>query len=253
LANFTSERINSSSRLIRDAVELGSKNYHIHALVELDITNARKHLKEHSREGNRLSLTSYIIKACALAVKEDVSIQSFATRSKTITPQDVDFWLPIETKTNDVYQLTNMLIRSTDAKSIGEIDNRLKDLRPSLSDNELLFAKLPTFLRKFLYAFWLRSPKHRQAYFGTLYFSSIMNYSADRRTWGIPLPFHSLGIFIGTASKRLVQTKVGTEERDVLQVTVSCDHRVNNGGDMGRFVHRLKHQLENVNLLDDEV
>lgn len=252
MASFTSERINSSSRLIRDAVELGSKNYHIHALVELDITNARKHQKNHNKKGNRLSLTSYIIKACALAVRQDTRIQSFATRSKTITPHEVDFWLPVEVKVNDEHHLSNLLIRSTDEKSIAAIDNRLKDVTLNSKSNEQFLAKLPKPIRKLLYAFWLRSPKHRKAYFGTLYFSSIMNYSADRRTWGIPLPFHSLGIFIGTASKRLIQTKAGIEERDVLQVTVSCDHRVNNGGDMGRFVHRLKHQLENVNLLEDE-
>jgi pyruvate/2-oxoglutarate dehydrogenase complex dihydrolipoamide acyltransferase (E2) component len=68
---------------------------------------------------------------------------------------------------------------------------------------------------------------------------------------GVPIPMHGFGIFVGTMCDRLIQTANGVENKSMVQITLSVDHRVNNGADMARFVHRLKHILEFDDLTQD--
>ncbi|MBI1306324.1 MAG: hypothetical protein GC181_06890 [Bacteroidetes bacterium] len=247
MGGFTREKTSIHQRMAADAATLGMKIPHIHALVELDITNLRKKLREIRKTNRDLSLTGCIVRALALAIYKEPSIQRMPAGRELISFHDVDVFFPLENQQNG-RNLHSELIRNVQDKSVAEISERLKNgidgNLPQPNFAQRVFLKLPRFSRKQIYNFWLRHPVIRKKYFGTVYISSIMNYSADRRTWGIPLPMHSLGIFIGTHCKRLIETNNGLENRDMVQFTISVDHRVNNGGDMGRFAHRLKFQLE---------
>ncbi|MFT5156949.1 MAG: pyruvate/2-oxoglutarate dehydrogenase complex dihydrolipoamide acyltransferase (E2) component [Bacteroidia bacterium] len=240
-----------------DAVRIGKRLPYIHALVELDVTKARIVLKNHRQiAGKRISLTAYLMLCCADAIAEDLKIQRMLDwRSRFIEFSDIDFFMPLENQASESKQLVMRLFRSVNKKDIGEIDKILtrsvNGVAPTLGMAQRMFMKLPWLVRGPVYRFWMQLPSMRKKYFGTVYFSSIMNYSADRTTWGVPIPMHSLGIFIGTVSSKLFQTRAGIEKRDMLQITISVDHRVNNGGDMARFVHRLKYILEKGNLFED--
>ncbi len=247
--------ISIHQKMVGDAVRIGATMPFIHALTEFDITQARVHLRAHRRStGEHISLSAYILLACAKAVEKDTSMQSMKLLgNKTATFREVDFFVPMESLHNSKPVLTNRIIRNAPQKSLIELTAVLKQAvqsPPTLpSTMQRVFLSIPWFLRSLIYRVWMSSPQTRKKYFGTVYFSSILNYSMDRRTWGIPIPMHSLGLFIGMISKKLVKQNDQIESRDMVQVTLNVDHRVNNGGDMGRFLHRLKYILENQNLL----
>lgn len=242
-------------KMVDDAVRIGKTMPFIHALVELDITAAKALLRKHRKAtGQSISFSAYLFKACAMAIHQSPDIQNmFVNRSSTHTFDEVDFFVPLESLHGNKPVITHKLIRNVQDKTLVELSQIISNAAtspPGLPNRmQTILLKLPWFIRGPIYTLWMKSPSRRKAYFGTTYISSIINYSADRRTWGIPIPMHALGLFIGTTSKRLVKEKDQIEERDMLQLTISVDHRVSNGGDMARFVHRLKHILEHQHLV----
>jgi len=243
--------------MIADAVRLGKGSNHIHALVELDITNARSYLKSHRQGGGQSpSLTAYIMRASLLALNDNKSLHGIRDiRGGTRVYDEIDVFFPFETITHKPPQLRSTIIRNTLAKTMGDIDLTIERAQNqkevNISAIQRFFLRMPALLKAPFYYFWKRIPSIRKSYFGTVYISSILNLSINRRSWGIPLPMHSFGIFIGGASQRLVKTSELLENRDMVQITISADHRVSNGGDIARFVRRLKYYLEDKNLLEE--
>ncbi|MBO6516205.1 MAG: 2-oxo acid dehydrogenase subunit E2 [Bacteroidia bacterium] len=253
MAVFEKKAISLHQKMAGDAVRVGKRIPHIYTFVELDATQAREQIRAYRREtGKQVSFSAYLMHCCAKAIEQDKEIQTMAvTRNKLITPSQVDFFVPLEARVEDGHQLTSRLIRNVPDKTPSELDDLLRTAvtEPApVSKTTKAFLRLPWFVRSLFYRWWQTTPNLRQRYFGSVYYSSIINYSADRRTWGLPIPMHALGIFVGTTSKRVVETSNGNKTRDMVQLTISVDHRANNGGDMARFVHRLKYLLEHQNL-----
>lgn len=243
-SNYLTDKLSIHQKMVGDAVRIGSRFPYIHTLVELDATNARSFLRAYRRSsGVHVSFSTYMLCCCAKAAQQDVSIQQMKSGNKSILFEDVDVFYPTETSAKNS-SLHSIIIRNAGHKSLLDIHEATQNIDPTVSPKHRLFMRLPWVVRKMCYGAWFAIPKVRKKYFGTVYFSSILNFSGDRRAWGIPIPMHPFGIFIGTMCKRLIQTKDGIEQRDMVQITLSVDHRVSNGGDMGRFVHRLKHILE---------
>ncbi|MCB9262423.1 MAG: 2-oxo acid dehydrogenase subunit E2 [Flavobacteriales bacterium] len=243
-------RIDTSQKMTADAVRLGQQIPYIHALVELDVTEAKIALRNYRKvHGQKISFSAYVMHCVAQATARHLQLTAvWGSRKKTLY-DEVDFFFAYE---NSSHQLQHQLIRNIQRKSISQLHQILSELvkgkNKPLMGSQKFFLKLPWSLRKLFYKIWFLSATTKKKYFGTVYFSSIINYSADRRTWGIPLPMHSLGIFIGTVSNRLIKNQGEIEERQMLQITVSVDHRISNGGDMARFVHCLKDIIENQKL-----
>ncbi len=244
-STYQKEKLSIHQKMVGDAVRIGRTIPYIHTLVELDATNARSFLRAYRRSsGINISFSTYLMTCCAKAIQQDVSIQRMKSIGNSTTQfEEVDLFYPTESNTKTP-ELQSSLIRNAGQRSLVEIHERLQQENHSVSAKHQVFMRLPWFIRKYWYKLWFAIPKIRKQYFGTVYFSSILNFSGDRRAWGIPIPMHPFGIFIGTMCKRLIETKNGIEQRDMVQITLSVDHRVSNGGDMGRFVHRLKHILE---------
>jgi pyruvate/2-oxoglutarate dehydrogenase complex dihydrolipoamide acyltransferase (E2) component len=244
-SHYVKHKLSIHQKMVGDAVRIGKEIPYIHTLVELDATNARKFLREYRKSsGNNVSFSTYIMLCCAKAVQQDVSIQRMKTfGSNVLEFKEVDMFYP--TEINDkTAELNSTLIRNVGQFSLTQLHNSLQKKNLNVSGKHKIFMRLPWMIRKIFYASWFAFPSIRKQYFGTVYFSSILNFSGDRRAWGVPIPMHPFGIFIGTMCKRLIESKDGIEKRDMVQITLSVDHRVSNGGDMGRFVHRLKHILE---------
>jgi pyruvate/2-oxoglutarate dehydrogenase complex dihydrolipoamide acyltransferase (E2) component len=61
-----------------DAGHLGRKRHTVHGLLELDVTAARQHIREHkARTGETLSFTAFIITCLAQAVDEHKEVHAY--------------------------------------------------------------------------------------------------------------------------------------------------------------------------------
>jgi pyruvate/2-oxoglutarate dehydrogenase complex dihydrolipoamide acyltransferase (E2) component len=244
-SSYKKEKLSLHQKMVGDAVRIGRKIPYIHTLVELDATNARAFLRRYRRaSGINISFSTYIMKCCAKAIQQETSIQRMKSfGNTTVEFSKVDLFYPTETNDREAV-LHSTILRDVGQIGLKELHETLQNSNIDVSKKHRFFMKLPWFIRKSCYTFWFAFPTIRKQYFGTVYFSSILNFSGDRRAWGIPIPMHPFGIFIGTMCKRLIETSTGIQQRDMVQITLSVDHRVSNGGDMGRFVHRLKHIIE---------
>jgi hypothetical protein len=154
-------------------------------------------------------------------------------KSAIATPDQVDFFTPVEADNKD---LNTLIIRNVVQKLLRELQARFTGSEVlKLNGSQHLFMQLPWFLRKVIYMYWMNRPKLRQAYFGNVYFSSVSNLSNGSAMAGIPIPMHSTGIFLGSVYQQ--------EGKDMIKLTVSIDHRINNGAEIARFVKRLKKVL----------
>ncbi len=243
--NYVKQKIPIHQKMVGDAVRLGNKTPYIHTLVELDATHARGLLRTYRKDGGKsVSFSTYLLACCVKAIKENPSIQrTYMRNNSAVDFNTVDVFYPTELNQKNP-QVVSSLIRNAEHLSLIDLQHAVDNVDDHIDGNRKVFMQLPWFVRKLFYTLWLSIPRIRKAYFGTVYFSSILNFSGDRRAWGVPIPMHGFGIFIGTMCDRLVETSTGIENKSMVQITLSVDHRVSNGADMARFVHRLKHTLE---------
>ncbi|MFT5723156.1 MAG: pyruvate/2-oxoglutarate dehydrogenase complex dihydrolipoamide acyltransferase (E2) component [Bacteroidia bacterium] len=253
-SNSSKHKLSLHQKMVGDAVRIGQTIPYIHTLVELNATKARGFLRAYRKKtGLKISFSTYLMLCCAKAVGQNTSIQQMKSWNNTaVTFDEVDFFFPIETESK-TSELRSTLIRNVASKSLEQLQETVSQTSGDIKAKHRFFMGLPWIVRKMCYKFWFSFPKVRKQYFGTVYFSSIINFSGDRRAWGIPIPMHPFGIFIGTMCNRLIETSNGIKNQTMVQITLSVDHRVSNGGDMGRFVHRLKHILEFENLTENHL
>ena len=69
----------------------------IHGLVEIDVTNAQRLLRQREAAGEDLSFTAFLIHAVARAVDEDRIMHAYRRRGRLILFDDVDVNTQIET------------------------------------------------------------------------------------------------------------------------------------------------------------
>lgn len=60
-----------------DMVDIAMRTHYVKGLLELDVTDARRTIKEKSSEGTRVSFTAWIIKCLAIASSEYPEVNSF--------------------------------------------------------------------------------------------------------------------------------------------------------------------------------
>ena len=73
----------------------------IHGLVEIDVTNAHRLLRQREAAGEDLSFTAFLIHAVARAVDEDRIMHAYRRRGRLILFDDVDVNTQIETAVVD--------------------------------------------------------------------------------------------------------------------------------------------------------
>src|SRR5947209_8898193 len=92
----------------------------IHGLLEVDVTGARDHLKEHkATTGESLSFTAFLTACLAKAVDEHKAVQAIRLGSKRlILFEDVDVYLPIEHDMAGQKQVIPYVIRAANRKTV---------------------------------------------------------------------------------------------------------------------------------------
>ena len=80
---------------------------------------------------------------------------------------------------------------------------------------------------------------------------SISNYGSLGVDFGVPvIKYPEIAIIgIGTLNSKVKKDGLHFVERKVMHLTMAADHRWVDGGDIGRFLSKVKHLLENFTLL----
>ena len=238
-----------------DTLRWAKRRHQIPILLELDVTEARRAIRAYRRStGTGLSFTAWVINCVARAAAEHPRVHSVRRGKREIVLFDeVDVAVVVERALEEGSDPESLpmpaVIRGADRKSPSEIHEEIRHAQeakvsPGTSSIERtvspqvqsMFFKAPAWLRDLLFWRWLeRSPWRIKRTMGTVVVTAVGMAVPGVLTWGIPLSLHPLAVGIGGIARR----KGGTEESEILGLTVVFDHAVTDGAPVGRFVHRL--------------
>jgi len=170
-------------------------------------------------EGIKLSVNDFIVKAAALACRKVPAANSSWQDSVVRQFNYVDMSVAVSTDAG----LLTPIVKDADIKGLAAISAETKDLAKRARDGKLQPAEFQggTFTISNL------------GMFGTTQFAAIIN------------PPQSCILAIGGATGKVVKVGAEFQEVQVMNVTLSCDHRVVDGAVGAQWLQAFKGYIEN--------
>ena len=218
---------NMRSVIARRLVESKSTIPHFYLEIEVDtaaLSTLRNNLNAGlTKDGVRLSVNDFILKACAAALRAVPAVNSSwdTTGIKYHSAAHVSFAVAIDDG------LITPVIKDTDKKTVFQISTEAKDLGKRAKEKKLAPAEFTggTFCVSNL------------GMMGITRFSAIIN------------PPNSAILAVGATQKIPVVKDGAIVIGERLALTLSCDHRVVDGALGAKFLNALRDHLENPALL----
>lgn len=248
-----------------DSGKIRNNKTHMIALLEIDITNIRKQIREKHKKGIFFSFTACIIKILGDCINSNRLLNArLKSERKLIVFDDVDICFSIERKIAGGFYPFPLIIRSVNKKGIQEIDQEItKEInRKVYSESELfmpknlffgelflkLFYFLPSFIRITLMKIMINNPIMAQKQLGSVGFATV-NMNGKLSGWTLPTKNpYSIYVSLGSISKKpwIIEDRI--EARDILNVSVIFDHNVIDGNPARSFVNEFVKRIDKINL-----
>lgn len=232
------------------------RKHHISALVEFDVTDARTLLK--APEHKTVSFTAWIIKCISHAIEENRQVQGIRyKRRKILIFDDIDVSMMIEREMNGEKIPFPYVIRNTQTKTVHDISFEIRQAQyQEVSEKEdfvlgekknarlmNLYAKLPAWMRNFMWKVILKNPYTIKENMGTVMVTSV-GMMGKIHGWIIPKSVHPVSFAVGSIVKKPMVHRGEIEIREQLFITVTIDHDVLDGAPAMRILNKLGKLLE---------
>jgi len=244
-------------RLMVDGGRLGRQKHLVHGLVEMDVTDARRLIRDHkARTGESLSFTAFIMACLGQAVDFNRHMQAYRTwRDKLILFDDVDVNTMFEVEVDGRRIIRPHIIRAVNKKTFKDIHMEIRAFQKGHEgerEGKFIgwFVLLPAFIRRFFLGVLFRIPGLLKEMNGTVSLTAVGMFG-NGAGWGIPVSNHTLQITLGGIAERPVLVNRQLENRELLCVTVSFDHDIIDGAPAARFIQRLKELVESSHGIDE--
>lgn len=242
-----------------DAARVAHNKHTIRCLIETDVTETRRRMRENRRKtGESVSLTAYLIACLARAVAKDKTIQAYRDwRSRLFIFDDVDVLTYVEIEMEGRKFPVNHIIRAANRKTPPEIQQEIYEVKTNPADSASvqnrraaeMFLRLPFFIRNLVYKFVNRHPRLWKKYVGTVSLSAVGMFGAGGG-FGISFSAHTLSVTVGGISEKPAVVKGKIEPREMLDITVDFDHDITDGAPAARFVKVFKELIESGGAFD---
>ena len=222
----------------------------IHTLMEVDVTDARKWVKEFRKKINgSLSFTAFLTFCLAHAIDENKLMHAYRKGSKLIIYDQVDIAVVIEREAADEKApIYPHVIKAANTKTLEQIHAEIRAEQIDADSSRIQkwtdrYWYLPGFVRSLLWRTWLGSPYWRKRLTGTVGISAVGMFGKGTG-WGIPVPTYNLSITIGGISEKPGVVKGQVEVREYLYITASFNHDIIDGAPAARFMQRFRELIE---------
>jgi pyruvate/2-oxoglutarate dehydrogenase complex dihydrolipoamide acyltransferase (E2) component len=214
------------------------------------------------RTGETLSFAGFVTYCLARAVDEDKSIQAQRKGSKhLILFDDVNVGVMVEHKEGERRSLMGHVVLAANRKSYREIHDEIRRVQ---SEPAPAGRGMPSWFRSLMLLPWplskllvalLRSNSRRDptvavSIGGTVDVTSVGLFGGGHSGWGISPTFDPIGLVVGSISWKPAVVEGRIEPREILNLTVTFDHDIVDGGPATRFVRRLVELLESASGLE---
>jgi pyruvate/2-oxoglutarate dehydrogenase complex dihydrolipoamide acyltransferase (E2) component len=233
---------------IIDYLHEARRKHTIHALTEVDVTKARRVIREHkARTGESLSFTGFIIACLGRAVDENKVMHAYRRgRNQLILFDDVDVNTVIEHEVDGHKIATPYVIRAANKKTFKEIHQEIRAAQKEKAEEPQAIQRyplLPAFSRRLFWWAFGKYPHLKKRIGGTVTVTAIGMFGKGTG-WGISITDYTLGITLGGIAEKPGIVDGRIEIREYLCMTISVDHDIIDGAPAARFTQRLKELIE---------
>jgi pyruvate/2-oxoglutarate dehydrogenase complex dihydrolipoamide acyltransferase (E2) component len=237
-------------RLMVDGGRMARQKHLIHGLVEMDVTDARRLIREYKvKTGEALSFTAFIMTCVGRAVDMNKHMQAYRTwRERLVIFDDVDVNTMFEVEVDRRKIIRPHIVRAVNKKTLRGIHDEIRTFQGEHERGREAnfigwFVLLPAFIRRLFLGMLFKSPRTLKEMNGTVSLTAVGMFGTGGG-WGIPVSNHTLQITLGGISEKPVLINGQLENHEYLCVTISIDHDIVDGAPAARFIQRLKELVE---------
>ena len=252
--SYRRQRLSIGRRLIIDSMKLGASKHVIHGLVEVDVSRARTLIAESEAD---LSFTAYVAASLGRAIALHPIVHALRSwRGDLVIFDDVDVCVMVESERSVRSTPMPLVLRRADSRSVAELtaDIRRAQAQPSPvgSGRFRLAGYIPGPLRRAVMKLGVRNPFYLKKVAGTAAVTAVGMFG-ESPGFGIAFPtVYTVGLVVGSITERVVMEPDGqTVGREYLQLTLSFDHDIIDGGPAARFSADLVAGLTSAAVLDE--
>jgi pyruvate/2-oxoglutarate dehydrogenase complex dihydrolipoamide acyltransferase (E2) component len=260
---FEIKKFPLSRRIIVDSGRLGKRKHTITALVEADVTEARRLIHAHKEtSGETLSFTAFILACLGKAIDENKYFHARRDlRGRLILFEEVDCTTMIEINFQGQKFPLAHIIRAINKRSFREIHEEIRAVQSDPQASRSLqypkwlmgaFLLLPAFMRDLIYGFMNCSPKLFKERAGTVIVTAVGMFG-DGSGWGItPGSIYTTDVLVGGIAQKPAVVDSQIVVREFLSLTIGLDHDIIDGAPAARFIKRLKELIESAYSLPEQ-
>jgi len=235
---------------------LASRKHTIHALIEVDVTEPRRLIREYKEHtGEALSFTAFVITCLGQAIEQNKRMHAYRNwRNRLILFDEVDVNTMIEAEADGRKRVIPHWVRAANHRTLQDIHN---EIRTSQSRPEQTrefgvqwLGLLPTFAWDIFFWFIFKNPHWLKKSFGTVGMTSVGMFGKGSG-WAIPFGVHTLDVALGGIAEKPGVVAGRIEVREYLCMTISFDHDIIDGAPAARFTQRFKELIESGYGLDE--
>jgi pyruvate/2-oxoglutarate dehydrogenase complex dihydrolipoamide acyltransferase (E2) component len=279
MAKYKIRKFPESRLATVDICAVGKSKHHVTGLIELDVTDSRRMIREYNRknsennreigesnraigESNRengdskISFLAWMISVVGQTIKQHEEVSSFMKgRGRLMIFEDINVSMIVEKNLNGQRVPIPLLIEKADKISIESISRQINEAKEKQLDNneivlqkkadriETLYYKLPGFLRRSVWRYLLKHPGLTYSKMGNVAITSL-GMAGQVKGWFIPISVHPVCFGLGSIIKKPVVIDDKVEIREILNMSVLLDHDVIDGAPMARFISDLCRNVE---------
>lgn len=239
---------NHLRRMVKDAISLTTGKSHYFIFTETDITELFTSVQKNRQSDSRFpGLTAHLVKTLVDTLGEFPELNSMRKgEDRIVRYSQVDVFMPVERDSGGEYIIYPSIIRAADTLSVREINEKIQFFRSPefepLTKEEIIFLKLPAFLRRLYLRYALRSPERYRTLFGTTSFSSVGRVSGERM-WPIGNPLRCLELYAGNT----VENRKNDDKYSVtIDLVFAIDHTIVDGAYGLRFINSFSGKLKSL-------
>lgn len=244
-----------SRRFMTEAIRSTRNKPMMHGLIEVDVTKARKYLREvKARTGASPSFTAFVIACLGRAVDEHKYMHAlWKGRHHLILFDDVDVLTWIERDIAGQPVVLPCIVRAANHKTFQEIHDEIRaaqvqDLAKFDEGGAKESQRLPAWLYRPYFAVATRIgkwfPQLWKTSWGTVTLT-VVGMEGKGAGWGIWTTSPSVcWITVGGIGQKRDEVDGQIVTRDYLSLTVSIDHNMVDGAPAARFTERFKELIE---------
>ena len=239
-----------------DTFSIGLLKHHVSALLEFDVTDSRKKLRELRKSGVNISFNAWLIKVISNVLMQHKEAAAFLySKRKLMIFNDINISILVEKEIDGEKVPIPLLIEKTNEKSALEINSEItkakkrgftkQDIvlnqRPTRLEN--LYYSLPGFMRRTVWRIMLNNPKFVFNKMGNAVITSV-GMMGKINGWFIHKSIHPISFGIGSIIKKPVVMNNKVIIREILNMTILIDHDVMDGAPMVKLLNDFTKYVE---------